>query len=126
MNQFYCLAATLWKIHSSSLCLSAQEHVQSQCNSQYIKAKVNTSHLMKKMEQARNAFIKLEKHLVMKGRELAEGKQQMEELERSWSIYEHKAREKVSRERDIELNEDQVCPSFFTIGHTCVHLGSIF
>lgn len=97
--------------------------MQSQCSSQYIKAKVNTSHLVKKMEQARNAFIKLEKHLVMKGQELAEVKQQMEELERSWSIYEHEAREKgVSRERDIELNEDQVCPNIFAIGHTWLYI----
>lgn len=91
------------------MCLSAQEHVQSQCSSQYIKAKVNSSHLMKKMEEARDALIKAEKRLVLKENELAEGKQQIEELEKSWRNYEKAAREKVSRERDIQLDEDQVC-----------------
>lgn len=82
--------------------------MQSQGNSQYIKAKVSSSHLMKKMEQARDALIKAQKHLVTKENELAEGKQQIEELEKSWRTYEEAAREKVSRERDIQLDEDQV------------------
>lgn len=113
INQFGCLA-NLWRIHFS-LCLSAQEHVHSQFNSQYIKAKVNSSHLTKKMEIEREALKKAEKRLVMKEQDLAEGKQQMEELERSWRNFEKKALEKVSRERDIELDEDQVCVDVFTV-----------
>lgn len=109
-NHFESLAASLWRIHFFWLCLSAQEHVNSQSNSQYIKAKVNSSHITKKMELARDALKKAKKTLVMKEQELVERKQQMEELKRSWRNYEKKAREKgVSRERHIELDEDQVC-----------------
>lgn len=89
--------------------------MHSQFNSQYIKAKVNSSHLTKKKEIDREALKKAEKHLVMKEQDLAEGKQQMEELERSWRNFEKKALEKVSRERDIELDEDQVCVDVFTV-----------
>lgn len=90
------------------MCCSAQEHVQSQCTSQYIRAKVNSSHLMKKKEQARDALIKAQKQLVLKESELQEGEQQIEEIEISWRNYEKAAREKVSRERDIQLDGDQV------------------
>lgn len=83
--------------------------MQSQCNSQYIKAKVNTSHLVKKMEQARDTLTKAKKRLVLKENELAEEKKQIEQLEKSWGNYEKAAREKVSRERDIQLDENQVC-----------------
>lgn len=114
MNQFGCLATSLWRIHFS-LCLSAQEHVHSQFNSQYIKAKVNSSHLTKKMEIDREALKKAKKRLAVKEQDLAEGKQQMEELERSWRNFEKAAREKVSRERDIELDEDQVCVDVVTV-----------
>lgn len=104
----------MWRIHFFWLCLSAQEHVHSQSNSQYIKAKVNSSHLTKKMEQARDALKKAEKTLVMKEQELVERKQEMEELKRSWRTYEKQAREKgVSRERHIELDEDQVCVDLY-------------
>lgn len=82
--------------------------MQSQCNSQFIKAKVNSSHLTKKMEQGRDALMKAQKHLVSKEKEVAEGKQQIEELEKSWRTYEKAAQEKVSRERDVQLDEDQV------------------
>ncbi|TNN00139.1 hypothetical protein fugu_011385 [Takifugu bimaculatus] len=89
--------------------IRAQEHVHSQSNAQYIKAKVNSSHLTKKMELARDALKKAEKTLVTKEQELVERKQQMEELKRSWRNYEKKAREEgMSRERHIELDEDQL------------------
>lgn len=61
------------------------------------------------MEQARDALIKAEKQLVLKENELAEGKQQIQELEENWRNYEKAAREKVSLGRDIQLDEDQVC-----------------
>lgn len=84
--------------------------MHSQSNSQYIKAKVNSSHLTKKMELARDALKKAEKASELKEQELVERKQQIEELKRSWRNYEEKAREEeVSRERHIELDEDQVC-----------------
>lgn len=84
--------------------------MHSQSNSQYIKAKVNSSHLTKKMELARDALKKAEKTSVAKEQELVERKQQLEELKRSWRSYEKKARgEAASRERHIELDQDQVC-----------------
>lgn len=84
--------------------------MHSQSNSQYIKAKVNSSHLTKKMELARDALKKAEKTSVAKEQELVERKEQLEELKRCWRSYEKKARgEAASRERDIELDQDQVC-----------------
>ncbi|XP_070763568.1 structural maintenance of chromosomes protein 1B [Enoplosus armatus] len=89
--------------------IRAQEHVLSQCRSQYIKAKVNTSHHMKKAEEVRDAVRKSQRLMANKEQELAEGRQEITELERTWKNYEKQAREKeTSRGRDIELDEDQL------------------
>lgn len=89
--------------------LSAQEHVLSQCRSQYIKAKVNSSHHMKKAEEVRDALRKSQKLMAFKEQDLEEGRQEICELERTWRNYERQQQEKAaSLGRDIELDEDQV------------------
>lgn len=92
-----------------TLSLSAQEHSLSQSRSQYIKAKVNTSHHKKKAVEVRDALRKSQKLMAIKEQELAEERQEIVELERTWKIYERQLQEKrASCRTDIELNEDQV------------------
>lgn len=67
---------------------------------------------MKKAEDVRDALRKSQKLMAIKEQELAEGRQEITELERTWRSYEKQAQEKgTSARREIELDEDQVCPS---------------
>ncbi|KAM7002632.1 structural maintenance of chromosomes protein 1B [Tautogolabrus adspersus] len=89
--------------------LRTQEHVQSQCRSQYIKAKVNTSHHMKKAQEVHDALRKSQKLMAIKEQEMAGGRQEIAELEMTWRSYEKQAQEMGdSRGRDIDLDEDQL------------------
>ncbi|XP_034735196.1 structural maintenance of chromosomes protein 1B [Etheostoma cragini] len=89
--------------------IRAQEHILSQCRSQYIKAKVNTSHHMKKAEEVRDVLRKSQKLIASKERELTEGRQEISELERTWKNYEKQIQEKgASLGRDVELDKDQL------------------
>lgn len=64
---------------------------------------------MKKAEQVRDTLRKNQKLLAVKDQELAQGRQEIIELERTWRTYERQVQEKgASRGRDIELDEDQV------------------
>ncbi|KAK7891189.1 hypothetical protein WMY93_023152 [Mugilogobius chulae] len=87
--------------------IRCQEQVLSQCRSQYIKAKVNSSHHKKKAEETRTALKKAEEQLVLKKQELREGKQEVEELEEAWRSYEREA-QKQQASRDIQLDQDQL------------------
>uniref|UniRef100_A0A7N8XVH3 Structural maintenance of chromosomes protein n=1 Tax=Mastacembelus armatus TaxID=205130 RepID=A0A7N8XVH3_9TELE len=85
------------------------EHILSQSHSKYIKAKVNTSHHMKKIEEVRNTLKKSQKLLLIKEQKVAEGQQEMGELERTWRNYEKQVQEQeAARGEDVELDEDQV------------------
>ncbi|XP_071347064.1 structural maintenance of chromosomes protein 1B isoform X2 [Trachinotus anak] len=89
--------------------IRAQEHILSQSRSQYIRAKVNTSHHMKKAEKVRDALKKNQKLLAIKKKELAEGRQEIAELERTWRNYEKQVQQQATtRGRDIELEADQL------------------
>ncbi|KAL7402384.1 hypothetical protein ABVT39_014150 [Epinephelus coioides] len=89
--------------------VSAQEHILSQSQSQYIKAKVNTSHHMKKAEEVHDALRKSQRMMAVKEQELAEGRQEISDLERAWRNYERQVQERgASSGRDIELDEDQM------------------
>ncbi|XP_032378601.1 structural maintenance of chromosomes protein 1B [Etheostoma spectabile] len=89
--------------------IRAQEHILSQCRSQYIKAKVNTSHHMKKAEEVRDALKKSQKLIASKEWELTAGRQEISELERTWKNYEKQIQEKgASLGRDVELDKDQL------------------
>ncbi|XP_008293032.1 structural maintenance of chromosomes protein 1B [Stegastes partitus] len=89
--------------------IRTQEHILSQCRSQYVKAKVNTSHHMKKAEEARLSLRKSQKLLAIKEQELAEGRQDIAELERTWRHYEKQVKESgPAQKRDVELDKDQL------------------
>ncbi|XP_061576288.1 structural maintenance of chromosomes protein 1B [Cololabis saira] len=84
------------------------EHALSQSQSQYIKAKVNSSHHLKKNKEIRDAVKKSQKLLAIKEQELAEGRQEIAELKKTWKTYEKKIQEEgVARGRGIELDQDQ-------------------
>lgn len=98
------------------LSLSAQEHVLSQCQSQYIKAKVSTSHHMKKEKEACEALKKSQKLIAIKEQELAEERQEISELETIRRNYATQQKKKgTSMERVIELDEDQVSMCWKTL-----------
>ncbi|XP_068169173.1 structural maintenance of chromosomes protein 1B isoform X2 [Antennarius striatus] len=87
----------------------AQENILSQSRSQYIKAKVNTSHHMKKAEEARDTLTRTQKLMADEEQELEEGRQEVCELEVLWRKYEKQTQEKGgSWRRDIQLGEDQL------------------
>lgn len=79
-----------------------------QSRSQYIKAKVNTSHHMKKVSEIRDAVKKNRKTLAVKEQELEEARQEVAEVERTWKRYEKQSKEGVAKRRDIRLDEEQV------------------
>ncbi|XP_069018396.1 structural maintenance of chromosomes protein 1B [Embiotoca jacksoni] len=87
----------------------AQEHILSQSQSQYVKAKVNASHHMKRADDIRDALKKSKKLLAIKEDELAENRQGVSELKRTWRNYEKQVQEQgAAQGRDIELDEDQL------------------
>uniref|UniRef100_A0A3Q2TN66 Structural maintenance of chromosomes protein n=1 Tax=Fundulus heteroclitus TaxID=8078 RepID=A0A3Q2TN66_FUNHE len=89
--------------------IRGQDHIVAQSRSQYIKAKVNTSHHMKKAAELRESVRKNRKTLAGKEQELAEGRQEIAELEETWKRYEEQIqKEGVARGRDISLDKDQL------------------
>ncbi|KAJ0029120.1 hypothetical protein NQD34_004117, partial [Periophthalmus magnuspinnatus] len=87
--------------------IRAQEQVLSQCQSQYIKAKVNSSHHKKKVEETQVALRRAEEQLELKKQELRQGRQEVEELEEAWRSYDREAK-RQQMSRDIELNQGQL------------------
>lgn len=64
---------------------------------------------MKKAEEVHGSLRKSQKLMAIKEHELAEARQEITELERTWSNYEKQVQEKgASWGRDIQLDEDQV------------------
>uniref|UniRef100_A0A8D3CQN5 Structural maintenance of chromosomes protein n=1 Tax=Scophthalmus maximus TaxID=52904 RepID=A0A8D3CQN5_SCOMX len=85
------------------------EHALSHSRSQYIKAKVNTSHHTKKVGEVRGALKKSQNLLAMKEQQLAEGRQELTDLDRTWRNYERQVQQQgATHGRDIELEKDQV------------------
>lgn len=83
----------------------------SQHRSQYVKAKVNSSHHRKKVEEHQQALRRGQKLLAVTESELEEERQELAQLERVWRRYEKEVQEKgASGGRDIELDGDQVRP----------------
>uniref|UniRef100_A0A669ESW3 Structural maintenance of chromosomes protein n=1 Tax=Oreochromis niloticus TaxID=8128 RepID=A0A669ESW3_ORENI len=88
--------------------ICTQEQILSQSRSQYIKAKVNTSHHIKKAEDLRDALKKSQRMFSVKEQELEEHQQENSELKRTWRNYEKQVQEQgAARGRDIELDMDQ-------------------
>uniref|UniRef100_A0A8D3DR48 Structural maintenance of chromosomes protein n=1 Tax=Scophthalmus maximus TaxID=52904 RepID=A0A8D3DR48_SCOMX len=89
--------------------IRAQEHALSHSRSQYIKAKVNTSHHTKKVGEVRGALKKSQNLLAMKEQQLAEGRQELTDLDRTWRNYERQVQQQgATHGRDIELEKDQL------------------
>uniref|UniRef100_A0A3Q4MUB8 Structural maintenance of chromosomes protein 1B-like n=1 Tax=Neolamprologus brichardi TaxID=32507 RepID=A0A3Q4MUB8_NEOBR len=88
--------------------ICTQEQILSQSQSQYIKAKVNTSHHVKKADDLRDALKKSQRMFSIKEQELEEHQQEISQLKRSWRNYEKQVQEQgAARGRDIELDMDQ-------------------
>ncbi|XP_008409065.1 structural maintenance of chromosomes protein 1B [Poecilia reticulata] len=88
--------------------IRGQEQVLTQSRSQYIKAKVNTSHHVKKAEEIGDAVKKKRRVLAAKEQQLEEGRQEVVELQRAWRRYEKQTQDGVVRGKDISLDEDQL------------------
>ncbi|XP_029010359.1 structural maintenance of chromosomes protein 1B isoform X2 [Betta splendens] len=89
--------------------IRAQEHILSQSRSQYIKAKVNTAHHVKKAEESRNAYKKTKKLQATQEQDLANGLEELAAVERTWRDYEKQFQwEGTLHGRDIELDKDQL------------------
>ncbi|XP_061532831.1 structural maintenance of chromosomes protein 1B [Phycodurus eques] len=88
--------------------IRSQEHVLSQSRSHFIRAKVNTSHHLKKMDELRALATKSQKVLARIEQELAEARREKEDLEKTWRVYEGQFLEqRMSQGRDVELDECQ-------------------
>ncbi|XP_052322255.1 structural maintenance of chromosomes protein 1B isoform X2 [Oncorhynchus keta] len=89
--------------------IRGQEQTLSLRRSQYIKAKVNTAHHLKKVDDTRGALEKSQRMGAKKEEELAEFHQELQELERAWRDYERHAQEELTdRNADIQLEEEQL------------------
>uniref|UniRef100_A0A8C7LVQ5 Structural maintenance of chromosomes protein n=1 Tax=Oncorhynchus kisutch TaxID=8019 RepID=A0A8C7LVQ5_ONCKI len=89
--------------------IRGQEQTLSLRRSQYIKAKVNTSHHLKKVDDTHGALEKSQRMGAKKEEELAEFHQELQELERAWRDYERHAQEELTdRKADIQLEEEQL------------------
>ncbi|XP_075993807.1 structural maintenance of chromosomes protein 1B [Genypterus blacodes] len=89
--------------------IRAQEQILSQRQSQYIKTKVDISYRTKKAEDLHAALTKAQRQMAAKEQKLREGRQEMDELERTWRDYETQAQEQgIYQGRDIQLEEEQL------------------
>nr|XP_057932163.1 structural maintenance of chromosomes protein 1B isoform X2 [Doryrhamphus excisus] len=86
----------------------AQEHILAKSQSQFIKAKVSTSHQLKKIDELRHGIKKSQKLLALKEQEIAEIQQDKVNLEKTWRIYERQFQEqRLAQGMDIELDAEQ-------------------
>ena len=93
----------------SMLLPSAEEQRLTQGQSQYIRAKVNTSHHVKKAEEARVRLQKIHRLRAKREAAMAEVRREMEELDAAWRRCERAMQEAgAPRGQDIQLAEEQV------------------
>uniref|UniRef100_A0A8B9KSZ5 Structural maintenance of chromosomes protein n=1 Tax=Astyanax mexicanus TaxID=7994 RepID=A0A8B9KSZ5_ASTMX len=86
--------------------IKTQEQILSQQRPQYIKAKVNTAHHLRKAEEMRAALQKSLKHQAKKEQEL---EQELIELEKAWRAYEREMEAQgAQRGEGVQLKEAQV------------------
>ncbi|KAK0150277.1 Structural maintenance of chromosomes protein 1B [Merluccius polli] len=89
--------------------LRGEEQKLSLGQSQYIKAKVNTSHRVKKAEAARAAMQKLHRLRAKREAAMAEVRREIVELDATWRSYERGMQEDGAPDgQDIQLEEEQV------------------
>uniref|UniRef100_A0A8C4XWF5 Structural maintenance of chromosomes 1B n=1 Tax=Gopherus evgoodei TaxID=1825980 RepID=A0A8C4XWF5_9SAUR len=76
---------------------------------QYIKAKENTSHQIKKVDMAKKSLKDNEKHLAKQEQNIKELDTELTDVERSWRAFEKKVEEEMLQRRaDVELEASQV------------------
>ncbi|XP_043371222.1 structural maintenance of chromosomes protein 1B isoform X5 [Dermochelys coriacea] len=76
---------------------------------QYIKAKENTSHQIKKVDMAKKSLKDNEKHLAKQEQNIKELDTELTDVERSWRAYERKVEEEMLQRRaDVELEASQL------------------
>uniref|UniRef100_A0A8B9KTX7 Structural maintenance of chromosomes 1B n=1 Tax=Astyanax mexicanus TaxID=7994 RepID=A0A8B9KTX7_ASTMX len=86
--------------------IKTQEQILSQQRPQYIKAKVNTAHHLRKAEEMRAALQKSLKHQAKKEQEL---EQELIELEKAWRAYEREMEAQgAQRGEGVQLKEAQL------------------
>ncbi|KAJ3596323.1 hypothetical protein NHX12_002732, partial [Muraenolepis orangiensis] len=89
--------------------IHAKEQKLTQGQSQYIRAKVNTSHHVKKAEKTRVAWQKSDRQRAKREAEMADIKREMEELDAAWMRYERGVQgDGASGGPDIQLEESQL------------------
>ncbi|XP_061679482.1 structural maintenance of chromosomes protein 1B isoform X2 [Syngnathoides biaculeatus] len=88
--------------------IRSQERILSQSRSHFVRAKVNTSHHLKKINELRASVTKSQKVLARIEQELGEVLQEKEDVEKAWRVYEGQFLEqRMSQGRDVELDESQ-------------------
>ncbi|XP_030395515.1 structural maintenance of chromosomes protein 1B isoform X2 [Gopherus evgoodei] len=76
---------------------------------QYIKAKENTSHQIKKVDMAKKSLKDNEKHLAKQEQNIKELDTELTDVERSWRAFEKKVEEEMLQRRaDVELEASQL------------------
>ncbi|KAM4675560.1 structural maintenance of chromosomes protein 1B-like [Discoglossus pictus] len=89
--------------------IKAQEMSLNHVRPQYIKAKENTSHHKKKIENATKSLNNNEKHCHKLEQEIHELETEMEDVQRAWRAFQKKVEEDLkSRQADVELEESQL------------------
>lgn len=102
----------------------SQEETLNHQRPQYIKAKVNTSHHQRKVEEVHSGLLKAQRQQAKKEQELQELKTELAELEKAWTVFESEIAERAAqRGEDVQLEEAQVRQ---TVGSWAVFFLQIF
>ncbi|KAF5894232.1 structural maintenance of chromosomes protein 1B-like, partial [Clarias magur] len=89
--------------------IKSQEEILSCQRPQYIRAKVNTSHHQRKLEEERTNLLKSQKQQAKKEQGLQELETEFVELEKAWKVYEREIEEwEAQRGKDVQLEEAQL------------------
>ncbi|XP_060741245.1 structural maintenance of chromosomes protein 1B [Tachysurus vachellii] len=89
--------------------IKSQEETLSQQRPHYIRAKVNTSHHQRKVEETCTSLLKTQRQQAKKEQELQELETELAELEKAWRVYETEIAEQAAqRGEDVQLEEAQL------------------
>ncbi|KAM4748691.1 structural maintenance of chromosomes protein 1B [Rhinophrynus dorsalis] len=89
--------------------IKGQETILSQCRPQYIKAKENTAHHLKKIEKTKKDLKNNEKHCHKLEQDISSLETEVVEVEKAWKEFERKTEEELmKRQGDVELQGSQL------------------
>ncbi|CAH2278312.1 structural maintenance of chromosomes 1B [Pelobates cultripes] len=88
--------------------IKAQEIALNQSRPQYIKAKENTSHHLKKVETTKKSLKNNEKHCLKLEQEMNELEAEVADVQKAWREFEKKEEDQAKIEGDVELVESQL------------------